>query len=39
MHAVKEDRDWNFNAVTDGTPIRSIRARDLWLQIAEASWE
>ena len=39
MHAVKEDRDWNFNAVTDGTPIRSIRARDLWRQIAEASWE
>jgi ribonucleoside-diphosphate reductase alpha chain len=39
MQAVKEDRDWNFNAVTDGTPIRTIRARDLWRQIAEASWE
>ena len=39
MHAVKEDRDWNFNAVTDGTPVRTIRARDLWRQIAEASWE
>jgi len=39
MHAVKEDRDWNFNAVTDGTPIRTSRARDLWRQIAEASWE
>ena len=39
MHAVKEDRDWNFNAVTDGTPIRTVRARDLWRQIAEASWE
>jgi len=39
MHAVKEDRDWNFNAVTDGSPIRTIRARDLWRQIAEASWE
>jgi len=39
MHAVKEDRDWNFNAVTDGTTIRTIRARDLWRQIAEASWE
>jgi len=39
MHAVKEDRDWNFNAVTDGTAIRTIRARDLWRQIAEASWE
>ncbi len=39
MHAVKEDRDWNFNAVTDGSPVRTIRARDLWRQIAEASWE
>jgi len=39
MHAVKEDRDWNFNAVTDGSPMRTIRARDLWRQIAEASWE
>jgi ribonucleoside-diphosphate reductase alpha chain len=39
MHAVKEDRDWNFNAVTDGTAVRTIRARDLWRQIAEASWE
>ena len=39
MHAVKEDRDWNFNAVTDGTPVRTIRARDLWRQIAEAAWE
>ena len=39
MHAVKEDRDWNFNAVTDGSAVRTIRARDLWRQIAEASWE
>ena len=39
MHAVKEDRDWTFKAVTDGSPVRTIRARDLWRQIAEASWE
>ncbi|MBM3639382.1 MAG: vitamin B12-dependent ribonucleotide reductase [Actinobacteria bacterium] len=39
MQAVKEDRDWNLKAVTDGRTVRTIRARDLWRQIAEASWE
>ena len=39
MKAVEEDRDWNLNAVVDGTPVRTIRARDLWRQIAEAAWE
>ena len=39
MQAVKEDRDWTLKAVTDGRSVRTIRARDLWRQIAEASWE
>jgi ribonucleoside-diphosphate reductase alpha chain len=39
MHAVREDRDWTLRAVTDGTPVRTVRARDLWRQIATASWE
>lgn len=39
MNAVEQDRDWNLNGVTDGTPVRTIRARDLWRQIAEAAWE
>ena len=39
MYAVKEDRDWTFRAVKDGSPVRSVRARDLWRQIATASWE
>ena len=39
MHAVKEDRDWTLRAVKDGSPVRTIRARDLWRQIATASWE
>jgi ribonucleoside-diphosphate reductase alpha chain len=39
MQAVVEDRDWNLKAVTDGSVVRTIRARDLWRQIAEASWE
>jgi len=39
MHAVREDRDWMMRAVTDGSPVRTVRARDLWHQIAMASWE
>jgi ribonucleoside-diphosphate reductase alpha chain len=39
MHAVKEDRDWDLRAVVDGRPVRTVRARDLWRQIATASWE
>ena len=39
MHAVREDRDWTLRAVTDGTPVSTVRARDLWRQIATASWE
>ncbi len=39
MNAVKEDRDWTLRAVKDGAPVRTVRARDLWRQIATASWE
>ncbi|MFZ9925667.1 MAG: vitamin B12-dependent ribonucleotide reductase [Ilumatobacteraceae bacterium] len=39
MHAVKEDRDWDLKAVKDGRTVRTVRARDLWRQIATASWE
>ena len=39
MHAVRDDKEWSYRAVTDGTPVRTVRARDLWRQIAEASWD
>ena len=39
MQAVQDDADWNLVAVTDGRVIKTIRARDLWRQIADASWE
>jgi len=39
MQAVKEDRDWDLKAVRDGRTIRTMKARDLWRQIATASWE
>ena len=39
MRAVLEDRDWQLTAVTDGSVVRTMRARDLWRDIATASWE
>ncbi len=39
MQAVVDDTDWDYKAVLDGTPVRTVRARDLWRQIATASWE
>ena len=39
MHAVVEDRDWALQAVTTGDTIKTLKARDLWRQIAQASWE
>ena len=39
MNAVVEDKEWSYRAVSDGTPVRTVRARDLWRQIAEASWD
>ena len=39
MHAVVDDTDWTYKAVLDGAPIRTVRARELWNQIATASWE
>ena len=39
MQAVKEARDWDLKAVKDGRPIPPMKARDLWRQIATASWE
>ena len=34
--AVDEDRDWNLIRRTDGKIHRTVKARDLWRQIAEA---
>jgi len=39
MQAVVDDTDWVYRAVLDGSPVRTVRARDLWRQIATASWE
>jgi ribonucleoside-diphosphate reductase alpha chain len=39
MQAVAEDADWGLKAVTSGEVVKSIAARELWRQIAQASWE
>ncbi|MFZ9630268.1 MAG: vitamin B12-dependent ribonucleotide reductase, partial [Ilumatobacteraceae bacterium] len=39
MQAVVDDTDWHLRAVTDGSVVRTVRARDLWRSIALASWE
>jgi hypothetical protein len=39
MEAVVNDRDWDLKAVTDGTPIKTVRARKILREISEAAWE
>ncbi len=39
MQAVLDDADWSLRAVTTGEVLRTIRARDLWREIAQAAWE
>ncbi|QGG94938.1 vitamin B12-dependent ribonucleotide reductase [Actinomarinicola tropica] len=39
MQAVVEDRDWHLRAVTDGSIVKTVRARDLMRQISQAAWE
>lgn len=39
MKAVEESKDWDLKAVKDGSTVKTIKARELMRQIAEASWE
>jgi ribonucleoside-diphosphate reductase alpha chain len=39
MQAVVDDREWALTARTSGEPVRTVRARDVFRQIAEAAWE
>ena len=38
MQAVEADDEWVTKAVTDGRPLDTHKARDLWNEIAEAAW-
>jgi len=39
MQAVENDADWDLKAVTTGKTIRTVKARSIWRQLAEASWK
>ena len=39
MEAVLQDRDYPLTARTDGQELKSVRARELWDQIARAAWK
>lgn len=39
MQAVEADADWHLKAVTTGKTIKTLKARDLFRQIAQAAWE
>src|SRR5262249_22379870 len=39
MRAVEQDGDWHLRAVTSGDVMRTVKARDLFRQIAAAAWE
>ena len=39
MEAVVDDRDWELKAVTDGSVIKTLKARELMRQISEAAWD
>ena len=39
LKAVLNDEDWDLLARTDGSVMKTIRARDLWDRIADAAWQ
>ncbi len=39
MQAVLDDKDWELRAITTGEVLETMKARDLFRQIAKASWE
>ncbi|MGH9019427.1 MAG: vitamin B12-dependent ribonucleotide reductase [Acidimicrobiales bacterium] len=39
MQAVLDDADWNLTARGDGRVISTVKARQIWREIAQAAWE
>ena len=39
MQAVEADADWHLRAVTNGKPVKTLKARKLFREFAEAAWE
>ena len=38
MNAVLEDREWQTHARTNGEVVETMKAREIWKRIAQASW-
>jgi ribonucleoside-diphosphate reductase alpha chain len=38
MRAVEQDGQWTVKAVTDGRPLGTYRAREVWQAMADAAW-
>src|SRR5947209_13177998 len=39
MQAVLDDAEWHLRAITTGETLQTVKARDLFRQIAKAAWE
>ncbi len=39
MRAVEESRDWQLKGVTNGKVYKTVKARELFREVAEAAWE
>jgi len=39
MQAVIDDKDWDLKAVTTGEVVKTVRAKELFRQISDATWE
>lgn len=39
MHAVENDNDWDLVGVSDKKVYKTMKARELWRQIASSAWE
>ncbi|HOR23172.1 vitamin B12-dependent ribonucleotide reductase [Candidatus Saccharibacteria bacterium] len=39
MKAVEKDEDWGLKAITTGAVLKTVKAKDLFRQFAEATWE
>jgi ribonucleoside-diphosphate reductase alpha chain len=39
MKAVVQDKEWDLRAVTDGRVIKTLKAKELFRQFAQATWE
>ncbi|MDA7547869.1 vitamin B12-dependent ribonucleotide reductase [Acidimicrobiia bacterium] len=38
LTAIEEDSDWDLIARTDGSVMKTVKARELWKKVADAAW-